>query len=523
MIKKILQKYQKPSETDGVDLGILAVGLAIFFAISLWTISRSSVWFDEAFGAYLIHFNFIDIAKYTGADVHPPVYYWLLKSWSMLFGSTELALRSMSLFFAGIAIIFGYLLTHRLFGKKAAWFSLVFMVLAPMLVRYSQEMRMYALVSAISLAATYVLTIAMESKRRLPWIIYGVLVSLGMWTHYFSAIVWISHWVWRAFVVRQSLGKSAKGFVKVFFTKQWILAHVVAVGLYLPWLPFLVYQVFDVQANGFWIPPVVPGTMTNFLTNVLYYQDQETVNSWAAFIFLAILTLIGVLAFRIYRAQDTKQRQAYALLFSIAFAPIVLLFVLSMPPLRSSFVDRYLIPSTVGISLFIGVTLALSGKLLKPKWRLVATLVIAGAMVFGITNVYHLGNYNKTLHTSNNTRQIIEALTAEGQDGQPIIADSPWLFYEAVFYSTPQHPVYFIDASIDYKFGSLNMLRDNDQHKIKDLSAFTRQHPIVWYLGRPGGNTLNPPSGMWSQLRAVSVNDSINNVPSYKAIEYKTY
>lgn len=522
MIKKLFLRYKKSDAINAADIAVLLAGLAVFAAISLWTISKSSVWFDEAFGAYLINFNFLDVAKYTAADVHPPLYYWLLKSWSMLFGTTELALRSMSVFFAGISIVFGYLLTHRLFGKKAASLSLLFMVISPMLVRYSQEMRMYAVVAAIALAATYVLTYAVRTKKLLPWVIYGILVSLGMWTHYFSAIIWLSHWAWRAYSVRMSLGSKARGFAKLFFSRQWILAHVVAVGLYLPWLPFFVHQVTDVQVNGFWIPPVTPTTIPNFLTNIIYYQDQENVTSWNAAVFMLIFVGMTLLAVGVYRKLGAKQKQSYMLIIALAFAPIVLLFILSMPPLRSSFVDRYLVPSSVGISLFFGVTLALSGKMLKLKQQVLAIVVVAGALVIGIANVYYFGNYNKTLHSSNNTRQIIEAVAAKSSYGQPIIADSPWLFYEAVFYTSSIHPVYFIDANTQYRYGSLDMLRYNDQHKIKDLAAFSREHTLVWYLGRPGQNNLNAPDKSWVQIQQVQVNDSVSNMPSYKAVQYKT-
>jgi uncharacterized membrane protein len=397
------------------------------------------------------------------------------------------------------------------------------MILSPMLVRYSQEMRMYTLVAVIAFAATYVLTFAMETKRRLPWVIYGLLVALGMWTHYFSAIVWIAHWVWRAYVIRSARGgKINKACVRAFFSREWIFTHSLAVVVFLPWLPSLIYQLFDVQVNGFWIPPVTPGTMTNFLTNVLYYQDQEKVTSWTALLFIAIVATIAVLAVKLYKKMDAPARQAYMLVFAVGFVPVVLLFLLSMPPLRSSFVDRYLVPSTLGIVLFVGVTLGLATELLRPKWRALVIVVVAGAMIYGVGSVYTLGNYNKSTHTSNNTRQTIEAIAAKAKDGQPIITDTPWLFYEAVFYSTSAHPVYFLNSSTDYKFGSLDMLQYNDQHKIKDLAAFTRDHPVVWYMGRPSGGAFNAPVTSWKQLQDVEINDSVSGGPAYRAIEYRT-
>lgn len=515
ILKNIFKKRQVFS-LDKKDWLFFAGAMVIFLCTSLWTIAKSSIWFDEAFGAYLIRFNFWEIAQYTASDVHPPLYYWLLKIWSLLFGHSEFALRSMSVLFMGIAAFFGFALVRRLFTRKAAWLSLIFIIVAPMLIRYSQEMRMYALVSAIAMAATYVLVVATESKRKLPWVIYGLLVGLGMWTHYFSALVWLAHWAWRAYTLRDK----GKKFVKAFFSKEWIRAHIVAVGFFLPWIPVLVYQYADVQVNGFWIPPISPMTVPNFFTNVLYYQDQDTVSPWMTAVLLVMVVALIALAIHVYRTLSSSKRTWYMLIVALAFAPIALLLIMSLPPVRPVFIDRYLVSACVGISLFIGVTIALSVKM-KPIYERGLIVVVIGAMVFGITNVYTLGNYNKTLRSANDTRQIVEAVTSRSKAGEPIIADSPWLFYEAVFYDTKEHPVYFINATTEYRYGSLNMLRYNPEHKIMDLDAFTKEHPTVWYIGRPGQNKLTPPASNWKQLQEVTVSDSVSNQPSYKAVEYQ--
>lgn len=520
MLQKILHARHRYLPLDRSDWAVLAAGLIVFAAISLYTITKSSVWFDEAFGAYLIRFDFWHVALYTAADVHPPFYYWLLKLWGMLFGTNEFALRSMSVLFGGAAITFGFLLAKRLFGRSAAWYSLLFMVLAPLFVRYSQEMRMYTLVTAIALAATYVLTFAMESKKRLPWIAYGILVSLGMWTHYYSALVWLAHWVWRAWVLRQT-NKDRKAFMRAFFSKNWLVAHVVAVGLFVPWLPALVHQVLIMQISGFWIPPVTPATLPNFFTNILYYKDQDTVDSWLTLIFIALSAAFLLFGIKAYYLQKSL-RQNYMLVLMVAFVPIGLLIILSMPPLRPSFIERYLITSTLGVSMCIGVTLALVAPYIKTKWRILSAVVVVGAMVIGIASVFTLGNYNKTLRQSNDTRQTVAAVAAKAQPGEPIITDSPWLFYEAVFYETPQHPVYFIDANVDYKYSSLDMLHYNEQHKIRDITSFTREHPVVWYMGRPGASSFGPPVPAWQPKQEVDINDDVSGQPAYRAIQYKT-
>jgi uncharacterized membrane protein len=466
----------------------------------------------------MIKFNFWDIAVYTAHDVHPPMFYWLLKLWSMVFGNNEFALRSMSTFFGGLAILFGYLLTNRLFSKKAARVSLLFMAISPMLVRYGQEARMYTLVATIALAATYVLTYAINTNKKLPWVIYGILVSLGMWVHYFSAIVWIAHWVWRGDIIRRTAKKGK--FLKKFFSKEWNLAHIVAIVLYLPWLPFFVIQSFVIQVLGFWIPPVSVGTPLNFLTNAVYYRDLGNTTGWYAFGIIASSLFLIFLARKVYKSFRKGDKQSYRLIMSLAFIPGLFIFAISIP-IRSVFIDRYLITSCIGIAIFIGVTLALGYKFLKPKWRYVSTILIAGLMIVGVSNVWALGNYNKNTSDTNQTREIVQAAIAKGEPGQPIIAVTPWIFYEEVFYETSDHPVYFIDPH-NYEIGSLEMLKNNDSHKIKDVTSFAKLHPIIWYVGWIKEGDLKAPRSNWKEIQQIRIKDPISGKPEYAAIQFKT-
>lgn len=520
MLNKIFGSKKKILSLNAIDWLLIIVSLIIFSFLVILTISKSSIWFDEAFGAYLSHFSFIDIARYTASDVHPPFYYWLLKIWGLAFGNTEVGLRSMSLLFGCVSIIFGFLLTNRLFNQNVARISLIFMVLSPMMVRYSQEARMYTLITAIALAATYTLTIAIDSKKKLPWVIYGVLISLGMWTHYFAALVWLAHWIWRADNIRRTAKKGQ--FIRLFFTRNWITAYVIAIGLFIPWMPSLIYQLVVVQAAGFWISPVTPGTLLNFTTNVVYYLELNKVTGWLALGLIVIVFAICALSFKIYKLQNRTEQQSYRLIIALAILPAILLFLSSMPPLRPSFVDRYLIPSTFGIALFIGITIALSGKIFnKNKLRIVLIGLLLGMLMFGIYNVWQYGNYNKTLSTSNNTRQIIEKIISNSSDNQPIIADSPWLFYEVNFYETRNHLTFIINDKTEYKYGSLDMLKYNSDHKIMNIDSFAQTNQIVWYVGVPGEGTFNPPYSNWKQLKTVNVTDSVSGKSTYKAVQYQ--
>jgi len=505
---------------NNADLIFIFAGLLVFIFITLFTIARSSIWFDEAYGVYLIKFNFLDIARYTANDIHPPFFYWLLKLWSMCFGNSEIALRMMSVFFGGITIVFGYLLSNRLFNKNVARISLLFMILSPMFIRYSQEARMYTLMSAIALVATYTLTFAINSKKKMPWIIYGILVGLGMLTHYFSAIIWIAHWLWRADNIHRESNKGK--FLKSFFSTKWIMAHVFAIIIFLPWAYYFMRQILSVQVGGFWIKPVTPSTITNFFSNMFYYQDVGDTKGWLALILMVILVAFMILAVKVYRQLNSAQQQAYRLIISIAFLPIVITLFASMPPFRSAFVDRYLIPSIIGISIFIGATLVFGLQRLKRKWQIIIIMILAGLMMFGITNVWQLGNFNKNINQSNIARQAIKLITDNSEVGQPIVAESPFLFFEVTYYSTDNHPVFFIEEEKYNKMGSLDMLKYNDDHKIKNELEFSRNNPVIWYITYQSPNDFIPPILNCNVSSRLFLNDPITNKPAYQAIKCLT-
>jgi mannosyltransferase len=199
----------------------------------------------------------------------------------MLFGNTEIGLRSMSVFFGGIAIVFGYLLTNKLFTKTAARISLIFMVLAPMFIRYSQEARMYMLVAAIALAATYVLTYCNGIQKKITlgnlrnFDCPGNVGALLCGYRLDCALVW------RADNVRRTAKKGE--FRQKFFYQA--VEHGIYPGSYTVYSMDTGFHwtIIIVQIAGFWIPPVTPGTPLNFLTNTVYYRDLGDTTGWLAF------------------------------------------------------------------------------------------------------------------------------------------------------------------------------------------------------------------------------------------------
>lgn len=509
------------------SLTALAVAIGGFLALTLTRLTASSIWFDEAFSAYITKYNLSEITHYTALDVHPPLYYWLLKGWTSLFGTSAIAFRSMSVFFGVITLILLFFLIKKLFNRKTAALSVFLVAISPLFVRFGIEARMYTVVTTIVLAATLMLWHGLRSHKLRDYAIYGVLVYLGMLTHYFTAVIWLSHWVYRLIYLRIQDLKGQK-LAKNYFSKEWVIAHVVAVGLYLPWVPTVISQ-FRTVSSGFWIPAVTPSTPSDYLSELFFYLQGNQASGWLPVLFFTAIILVGVLVYR-YLHQiryDRAERRSFYLVLTMAIAPVIFLMLLSLPPLTSSFVDRYVLSAAIFTAVLIAVLIT-NYKSDKHSWWIApATLVlIIACFSYGIYQVYHQGNYNKFNGSSVLTGEVIQQIQATDHSNTPIISNSPYGFYEASFYDSKEHPTYFLwDSVKNDPTGSLAMLRDNQFNRaIKDMNRFAKEHHQIWVTGTTNTDTIYAPTKLntseWKAVRTITVRDPVTGGEQYKATLY---
>ena len=481
----------------------LIAGL-IFFVLSVINL-QLPVWFDESYTAYLTRGSFSDIWQLTSIDVHPPLYYFLLKIWATLFGSTDFTLRFMSIFFGIIGIIFTFQLVRRLFHNvRIASFATIAVAFSPILLRYGQEMRMYTLVFAIVAAASYILIRAIDTARFRYWLLYGIFVALGMWTHYFTVLVWFAQFIYLLWYYRKRI-----------FQKNIIFSYILAVLLFIPWLPSFIHQMLDVE-GGFWIGPINLATPFSFLSDSLIFAEATEAESWLAV--LALVAIIFVLYFvcKLFRSDFLKtSRHPYFLLVLIILPPTVLFF-LSLPPFRPLFMDRYVIYSSILIWCLIGLILAylwakptpsLESKTHSPATpssrsqstskssssksashlpaasylnhprlpALLFTILAAASAIVGIIRV-------ETRAPESRVKEIVVITDTIASSNEPILARNYAIFYDAVMYSSDEHPIYSVDTWNTYQWGSLEPIRQIGYNLITDFSDFLAKNERFWLI-----------------------------------------
>ena len=212
---------------------VLVATLCVIVAVGAWVrfqnLGTESLWSDETASWYQSKDSLADLIGRTARDNYPPLHNLFLYASINLFGDGEWSLRLPSAILGTANILAIYWLGSMTGGRIAGLLAAAFLALSGFHVWYSQEARMYAL---LSLAATLFAASSFYFVRS-PTIPRAILVSLGglalLYSHPFGTLNWIaivtaiSFFILRApVIVRRTI-------------VIWVASNAVAVVGFAPW------------------------------------------------------------------------------------------------------------------------------------------------------------------------------------------------------------------------------------------------------------------------------------------------
>ena len=125
------------------------------FALRAYRLDGQSLWADEGNSAALAGRPFAIIANDAAQDIHPPLYYFCLRVWTRLFGTSEIGLRSLSILWGLLLVAAVYGLGRRAGGEARGLIAALIAAVSPFGVYYAQEARMYIMAAALAGVAGY--------------------------------------------------------------------------------------------------------------------------------------------------------------------------------------------------------------------------------------------------------------------------------------------------------------------------------------------------------------------------------
>ena len=462
--------------------GPLLAVLLLAVLLRLVNLNSRPVWYDEAFSILFAQNSPATMLAGTvgsggaAAEEHPLLYYTGLHGWMAVWGSSPAGARTFSVLFSSLTVAMIYLLARRLYDRRTGWAAAFIAAIAPFAVYYGQEARMYALLGFTTVTMVYCFVRGWQTGERRAWAGFALFGALSLYAHNLAVVfiagldLWLVwHW-WRG----------RRGAARWQNARPVILAHLLMLLLFAPWLLVLPRQLGKIGGGAYWITR--PG-LTELIQTLLIFHfayDNQALPGWLLPPALLLAVLLPVLLWMGWRASrrapaggESPFPGAEGLLLSLTLAPVLLTFLISQA--RPVYVVRALLPSALMYYLLLARVLVL-GRLPRPVKG--AALLPALAVVLAAL----LNHYQYQLFPRPPFAAAVAYLAAEVDEG--VVVHSSKLTYLPTYYYDPALPQAFL---ADPPGGPTDTLSEATQavlgiRETAGLAAATAGQDRVWLV-----------------------------------------
>ncbi len=421
-------------ETNGKKLALLHIlTLAFGIACLIGGCFQNSLWFDEAYTVGLVQQPFGELLRISTYDVHPPLYYLLLKLFASVFGYSIPVLRLFSVLGAALLTCLGWTHIRSDFGPKIGfWFSF-FALFCGETMAYALQIRMYTwLPLFVTLCAIYAYRSEQATAKKRDRILYIVFSLCACYTHWFGLFAcMVIHLLllYRTVKAKQSV-------------KRWLQNGVLLVCLLIPALLLLLRQ--KSLKGATWIRIEWPDILFDFashpltgneLRSLVKRGDPPFLNTLYIAAGMASLLLAAIVLFLMRRAcrngMQEKERTAFRYATAVFFGTIGVSLFLSL--IQVVYYIRY----TMALCGFLFFLLALTvSAFRKKKGKVIFACLLL--LAFGVQAGMR---YAILYDPSGNAVQ--ETLDTRLQSEDTFLIDDYNAFVVTVRYQ--QTPVYYVD------------------------------------------------------------------------------
>ncbi len=375
---KMAERPKVVSENKGWlterEMGGLAILLLVGFSIRLYNSAGPSLSFDELWSVYLTRLPFDEmLGLVSRLDVHPPLYYILLRGVTAI-GTSEIIYRLSSTLFDLAALVPLYLLGRRLVGIRAAWIACGIFTISSLHVIYAQNVRMYTLQATLFLLSYALLWRLLNEERPPRWVYPAYLLSSAptLYLNNFAALLLATQ-----AIILLAIGRNRRSFIRM-----GILWAIIGL-IYLPWLATLLTQF---KNNTTFNTPSLVELLISFISMAgadhvngpLHFNLLVIENPWML-VGLVVITFAGI------RQLTARPRELTFLLIFWA-APLLISWTLSQ--LKPVYADRAFMACSFAYFLIIGSAFNSFGqprnRAISVKLNYEKALIVIGASITGL-------------------------------------------------------------------------------------------------------------------------------------------
>lgn len=345
-------------------LGLLLLTLAAF-ALRLYMLDAQSLWYDEGVTADIARRGISELTRWTADDIQPPLYYYVVALWGRVAGWSEWSLRYPSVFFGVLTVPMLAMVTIALTRRRIA--GLLAASLAafhPLLLYFSQEARMYSMLTALGALLGYLVIQgeATTKRRALYWSIYVAVATAAVYTHYFAFFLLlalaVAYFTDQLFLLPRlrAVPPDADADLPSTLARRpiigFVIANLVVLLLYIPWITVLFTRL--TVDTSYWQGQL---KLVEALRHVaISFTSGETVLEKEATRLLipyGLLTLISAVALMVRRTVQPR-----TILYALLWLLLPITAILLLASVTPKFNSRYVMISLPGLLLLWSAGLA---------------------------------------------------------------------------------------------------------------------------------------------------------------------
>ncbi len=325
----------------------VALILLILLIASLYIRTRvvgQQFWMDEAITVGISSHHLSAIPGILRQDGSPPLFYLLLHFWMLMVGNGEAATHWLSEICAALTIPVGYWGGLKIAGKRAGLMTATLMASSAFLDYYSQETRMYALMTLLGLLGTIGFVRGFVFRERRYVIVFSLSQAAMLYTHNWalffgagSALSLVVLYYIAGAEIREHLIRDA------------ICAYLGAGILFAPWVPNFIFQSLHTAAP--W------NTSPRFGAPVQIAQSVYGGSTVAAILLIGMAVGYAGLFARAERA--STQAKVALMLFTLVFFTLMFGWIASQ--ITPAWNPRYFAPIIAAIMMLTAIGMSRAG------------------------------------------------------------------------------------------------------------------------------------------------------------------
>ncbi len=427
-------------EHAGRRIAFLAITLVplVAFLVRAYRLDAQSLWYDEALSLHYARLPWLDLSRSVAHSDHPPLYFLALSAWTRLVGTSEWAVRFLSL--AGGVLTVP--LTARL-ARDLRWpgalGAATGVALSPFLIWYSQEARAYTWFTVAVLVSSLLLVRAMRNGRPSRWFAHALSVAVLLHLHYYSAFVLAAHALYALVASYKKSVSGVQGRAAPFGRLQAPLGQfaVSMLGgllLFLPWALRAIPQLL--RNHTYW-----QGAFPASQALVIFFRAAATAPAvpggpWRELTTLAFLTLVlmGLVSLARLRADR---------LLVLALLLVPLVGIVGLVWRVPKFAPRYLVAT---LPLFFMLVSAALATPRRPALRLLAFSLLSLWGWGAARALWHL--YFDPSVARPDMRSAAAYVTAHSQPGDAVLVVAGYNAPTFAYYNRAGLPVYALPETL---------------------------------------------------------------------------